>query len=511
MENSIFLGLDVGTTNIKAILVDSHGNEVAKAEVRNPPTITEDGYSETDMHGLFERCCTVIKTVLSEQNSACLAAMSVSGQGEGLWALDEYNQPIGPAILWNDGRASRTASQWLNHEGVKQIYQHTTGSVPFSGATSVLLAWFKKHERNTYDRIKTVFWCKDWIRYCLTGAFSSDPSDASTSMLSLETKGWAHDLLAALDIEEVKQALPALRPSNDIAGYVQSTVAQMTGLPEGLPVATGALDIVATAFGMGAHQQGDTCVILGTTCCCESLYQAPKYDSNTSGGWECFEPSSLVVNVNAAMAGTPNLDWAIGSLLTESERQRSDVFEFIEANIKALDPVSRGVIFHPYIAEAGERAPFNNPGAKAQFFGIDTKTTRWDMLKSVYEGVAFSIRDCIGEGTGRILLAGGGAKSEIWPQIIADCTGRSVVIAKQSEACSNGSIMYAFMAVNPECPAEQVIAKFNGEQRAFTPNKHNTDIYEAYFEVYKEIRTQLDGIWKIHDGLKNQRTKHERL
>lgn len=504
MEKQLFLGLDLGTTNIKALLVDSDGKEIAKSNIKNPSTVVSNGYSELSMEELFDRSCTVIKNVLSGQNPNHLAAMSVSGQGEGLWALDEADNPIGPAILWNDNRASRIATDWLEDEELNKSYLNTTGSAPFSGATPVILSWLKRNNEQAYNKIKTLFWCKDWIRFCLTGERDTDLTDASTSMLNLANKSWAYDLFNTLDLNEVSTSLPQLKLSDDISGHVLPSVSERTGLPEGLPVAVGALDIVSTAFGMGAHKENDTCVILGTTCCCESLLSEFTTQPIQLGGIECFSPSSLFVRVNATMAGTPNIDWAFKNLLTEDEQQKSGLFEYIESNIQNLGPVPQGVIYHPYISGAGERSPFINPGAKAQFFGIDSKTSRWDLIRSIYEGVAFSIRDCIGEGTGRIFLSGGGSQSGIWPQIIADCTGRKVLITDQNEACSIGSIMYAYKAVNSNSNLEEIIARFNGQNKTYIPNIKNNVIYQDYFTIYQDIRNGLNTIWKNHNDIKRK-------
>ncbi|WP_319532632.1 FGGY-family carbohydrate kinase [uncultured Cohaesibacter sp.] len=512
MEKDLLLGLDVGTTNVKALLASENGDVLGVAARRNPVKAADPGHSDCDMIALFERCCDVIAEAISDIDPNRLSALGVNGQGEGLWALDDLKRPIGPAIQWNDGRASDVALAWSADETLRTTIRAVTGSVPFSGATTVILAWLKQQQPETYSRIRHILWCKDWIRFCLSGELASDYTDASTSTLALGSRDHAFGLLERLGIAEAADWLPDLKQSYECGGHVLPEVAKRTGLPVGLPVAVGALDIVGTAIGMGARSVGDTCVILGTTCCCETVTESPEVDKGSTGGVECFALDEKYLKVTASMAGAPSLDWAIKTLMGSEERHGEELFRHIEKSIDALPPIPDGVIFHPYVSEAGERAPFNNPGAKAQFFGLSQHTDKWCMLKAVYEGVAFSILDCIGSLKGRLLLSGGGARSGIWPQIIADCTGLPVLTFDETESCAKGAAIFACMCANPGTSFDTIAARFGSSNQTYLPRSNAHWIYQDHFPLYRGIREQLDDIWRQHHLKQvNRRADHQTL
>nr|WP_321443370.1 FGGY-family carbohydrate kinase [uncultured Cohaesibacter sp.] len=498
MKTDLVLGLDVGTTNVKALLVSDHGEVLRVASRRNPEEDRVPGHSETDMVGLFERCCEVLVEVVADVDASRICAIGVNGQGEGLWALGEDKKPVGPAIQWNDARANETAREWSADETILKAFRAATGSVPFSGATTVILAWLKQHEAETYNKIRHIFWCKDWVRFCLCGEILSDYTDASTSTLDLDKRDWAVDLFDQLGIREVANWLPDLKESYECGGYLLPEVAERTGLPAGLPIAVGALDVVGTAIGMGAQSEGDSCVILGTTCCCETVSSSADIEQGSTGGVECFAIGQKYIKVTASMAGAPSLDWAIKTLLSAEEQNSKDLFEKIDQCVNALPPVPEGIIFHPYISEAGERAPFNNPGAKAQFFGLNQNADKWCMLKAVYEGVAFSILDCIGDLKGRLLLSGGGARSGVWPQIIADCTGLPVLTFDEAESCAKGAAFFACKCAHPDLSLDAIAGRFECSNQTYQPKANAHWIYEAHFPFYRGIREQLDGIWRQH-------------
>lgn len=500
MDRAYFIGIDAGTSSIKAVLVDLCGNEVGVVETPTEVRSGPDGTSEMDMEVLWQKCCDVLRTLSEQYDLKAVRGIGVAGQGEGLWLLDAQNQPLIPAILWNDSRAAAVTRSWCEDAALAAEIRAVTGSVPFNGATLVLLAWLKKHRPETFARMGTVFWCKDWLRYCLTGALGTDYSDASTSLLDLRRRQWAQGLFSRLELGDVETCLPELMASTDIGGYITQAVAKETGLAPGIPVITGAIDIVATAFGAGARVPGDVCTILGTTCCNEIIVPTFTPDKCSTSGYECFSPGENYIHVTAAMAGTPNIEWVIRGLLTDEERERTDIYHYIEENIHSTEINIGGVIYHPYIHAAGERAPFAHSGAKAQFFGINQNTRRWDLIRAVYEGVAFSIVDCLGEGDGDIYLCGGGASSALWSQIIADVTGRNIHVSAGKEVCARGAALYALLALTER----DLSMESHTTYRIFTSDPQRHAIYRDVYQLYRDIRRNLAGCWTQHQKLQQQ-------
>ncbi len=501
MDTAYFIGIDAGTSSIKAVLVDLCGNEVGVVETPTEVRSGLDGTSEMDMEVLWQKCRNVLRALSEQYDLQAVQGIGVAGQGEGLWLLDAQNQPLMPAILWNDSRAAAVTESWCTDTALAADIRATTGSVPFNGATLVLLGWLKKHQPETLARIGTLFWCKDWLRYRLTGSLGTDYSDASTSLLDLRCKSWAQGLFSKLELGEIETCLPELMGSTNIAGYTTQAVAEETGLAAGIPVVTGAIDIVATAFGAGARVPGDVCTILGTTCCNEIIVPTFMPDEGATSGYECFSPGDNYIHVTAAMAGTPNIEWVIRGLLTDEERRYADIYHYIEEHIEGAEINIGGVIYHPYIHASGERAPFAHPGAKAQFFGINENTSRWDLIRAVYEGVAFSIVDCLGEGDGDIYLCGGGASSALWSQIIADVTGRNIYVSAGKEVCARGVALYALLALTDNDLSMEVHPAY----RIFTSDTQRHVMYRDVYQLYRDIRRNLADCWKQHQKLQQQR------
>lgn len=503
-----FIGMDVGTSNIKATLINLKGDELAFSQMKNEVITVETGHSEMSMSELWQRCCAVLQELARQHSLNNVAAMSISGQGEGLWLLDEQKQAIEPAILWNDDRARKITQAWLNDADLNDFIRNTTGSIPFSGATTVLLAWLKQYRPEIYQKIATIFWCKDWIRFCLTNEINTDFTDASTSILNMQTCSIDDVLFDKLGLAPLQNNIAPLKQSTQIAGYVSKLASRLTGIPEGVAVATGALDIVTSAVGAGACKANDICTILGTTCCNEVIVSNFKPDKQGVAGYECYAFDDLYLHVSAAMAGTPNLDWAITNLLSREERQHLDLYKYIEDKVQSIEIGSGGVLYHPYINSAGERAPFAHSGAKAQFFGINEKTTRWHLLRAVYEGIAFSICDCLDDkndnNKGAIYLSGGGAESYFWAQMIANCTGRDVHIPQYKELCARGGALYAALSVNAFNDFNE---GFNAIAKVKITCKSNQDhhlVYQRYFKIYRQIREQLMNSWSLHQQLLNK-------
>ncbi len=317
-------------------------------------------------------------------------------------------------------------------------------------------------------------------------------SDAGTSLLDSAKGVVAEELLAKLGLGDYIELIPPVLKSDAIVGTLTPQMATELGLKEEIPVVAGAIDVVAAAVGIGVVDVKDVCVILGTTCANEIFLHKSDCDFGKEGTrYEKHAVGDLFMNLLPTMNGTPNLDWVINEIAMTQD------FKQIDAMISEVPAGSGGVIYHPYISAAGERAPFYNPHAKAGFFGINAKTNRATLVNAVYEGISFSIKDCLQgvDKNGRVFLAGGGAKSSVWAQMIADVLGMEVVISEGNEFGAKGVAMSAGVAVGEYKDYHDAAERTCKISKSYLPNMENNKVYEALYPLYKEIREVQGDLW----------------
>lgn len=513
MEDKLLLGIDIGTTNIKCILYDIDCRAVANLEYKNTVINYDDGRVEQDMNLLWNKVSSLIKSLIMESsiNPLDIKAIGLTGQGEGCWLVDQRGNPIGNAILWSDCRAQSISNFIEENTDLLKVYRNNTGSHPFSGAQIIILKWLSENEPKSLENAKYLFFCKDWIRFKLTNQASIEYTDASTSILDLRSKKIAEELFNLLKIENYKTLLPKLKKSTEIGGYVTEQAAKITGLKAGTPVVTGLMDIVATVFGTGAADENHCCTILGTTCCNEVVTSNFNIQGNTVAGYELDALNRNYINVMATMAGTPNIDWFIkeflGDLVEEAKEEKYNLFARLEREMEKIGAGSGGIIYHPYISEAGERAPFVDSNARAQFFGMSSKTTRYQLLRAIYEGIAYSIRDCLDSSPNvdKIYLTGGGAKSRFWAQIISDVTGKRLYIVEDPDPAARGAALIAGLGIGIYSNIESMVIKVLEACHEIIPKSENHSFYTELYKIYKKLRKNNISLWKKRSEIMRKR------
>lgn len=502
------IGIDAGTSNVKAVLFSLDGKEVLVEALENEPIYIEDSLVEQNMNILWEKVALCIQRLLKNGPATAedIKGIGVTGQGEGCWLIDAAGEPVQNALLWCDGRASdEVAKVTEEHPELGELIYKTTGTPALTGTQLMLLKWMKNNRKDILDQASTIFFCKDWVRYKLTGKIHGDLTDAGTSLVDAQTGEVAEELLKRLDLEEYISYIPKLVTSDTIVGMVLPEVANTLGLNSNTPVIAGAIDVIAAAVGIGAVEDKNICVILGTTCANEIFKKKEDCHFGEPGTrYEKHAVGDLYVNLLATMNGTPNIDWALENISTTKD------FTEIDRMINEVPAGCGGVLFHPYISAAGERAPFYNPFAKANFFGIGAGTTRATLLRAVYEGVTMSIKDCLQDADrdSKIFIAGGGAKSRVWAQMISDVTGMEVVVSSGNEFGAKGAAMMLGVAAGIYDSYEDAAKKSCKFERSYKPIAKHVKIYDALYELYKEIRISNEKLWyKRADLLKQLNPK----
>ncbi|MFV8800952.1 FGGY-family carbohydrate kinase [Yersinia sp. LJYL362] len=490
-----YLGIDVGTSKVKSVLFDAHFNECLVVSVDNLTLSPHSGYAEQDMQSLWLGVVSTLKTVMDSpllrQNK--IRSIGITGQGEGVWLVDKQGQPLRNAILWSDTRSTALVEYFKQQPGLEEQLYAISGTPLLPCNSSIILCWLQQYEPETLEQADRFFFAKDWIRYQLTGESWLEISDTGTSLLDLQRDELSNEVLSQLGISHTARLFPPLLPSAAVAGHITTSAAQMTGLDVGIPVCAGALDVSATALGIGAVNHGDVYTILGTTCCtgivCNDLKRINRQTR--------FVPHALsgnYINLFALQSGTPNIDWAL-SQLTDSKD-----FSQTHRKLEAVPAGCDGVFYQPYIN--GERAPFYSQSARAGFFGISQHTTNSHLLRAVFEGLAYAIKDSLTDypAGGRLYLAGGGTASNLWLQIIADCTGREVITQRVKELGARGAAMLAAQGIGQTASLVDSLEDIT----RYTPDPQQMSTYNALYPVFRQLRDALQPVWQAREHALSQ-------
>lgn len=487
------IGIDGGTTRIKAVLFDETGHEIEVVSAEND-LCGQGGRRELNMHFFFEKIAACVKLLMDKgpAKPAEVLAIGLTGQGEGLWALDKKNEPIGNAILWNDNRAAEESFA-VNEKtpGIGKLLHRNLGTPVGAGSALILLKWLKNNRPSEYRQIQTVFFAKDWLRFCLTGKISTDFTDGGASYLKLMEGVPAKQAFTVLGIPEVEAWIPEVLVSGAIAGVLTTEAAQKTGLSAGIPVVTGAMDVVTSAIGTGAVHSGDAVVVLGTTIAVERVLKRKACDvSRCYRHYLHHSINDLAIDLRSTINGMENVEWMLREVARSSNRG------IVEGIIDGSKPGCGGVVYHPYLSPSGERAPFIDGNACASFFGLHSGTKKGELMRAVYEGVAYSIRDCLeSNGTsGRLLLSGGGAASQLLCQLIADITSYSTVVTKGTECGALGAAMLAGTAIGHFSSLEEAASKCCRLKKIYQP--HPNQVYDQCFQFYKELQGAFAPLWQ---------------
>ncbi len=441
-----WLGIDAGTSVVKAALFDDEGGALAVAGRPLELVHGADGAVEQDLDAIVAAVAAVTQEVTGGRTPHVVA---ITGQGDGCWLTDADGVPVRPALSWLDGRAGGLLERW-NADGVTERVFRTNGTTVFPGAPGPLLAWLDANEPAALDRATTAGACKDALFTRLTGERATDPSDSSMpfgdgtgtgySDTALDAMGLAHrrDLLAPITVP-VPQA-----PLSD-AG------AGLLGLPAGTPISSGPFDFPACARGGGVREIGDALLIVGTTLGCMVHLDHLATDGDPAGFSVATGEPGRWLRAMPAMVGTASMDWMLQTLGLGVDA--------IDAALAVSPPGAGGVEVLPYFATSGERAPFVDPHASGQVTGVRLTTTREDLLRAVCEGLAYAARHCFDAarsvggarldtagGAARIVACGGGTRSRPWLQVFADVLGVPLELARTPEVGARGAVLAAATA-----------------------------------------------------------------
>ena len=473
----VALGLDIGTSGVRVVAVDADGRLIAEATRKYALLTPHPSWTEQRPSDWVERTFAALRELTDKLGDQEVTALGLSGQMHGMVALDQKGEVIRPALLWNDQRTGDAVKE-IEEKVSRDTLIQRTGNPAITGFQLPKLIWLRDAEPENFERTEHFFLPKDYLGFVLSGEMRAEPSDASgTNCFNLEHKTWDEEILGALELSPA--LFPEIVASYEQVGTLKKEVAEQTGLPEGLLIIAGAGDNAAAATGLGLSSQNlkRGSVSLGTSGVLFAPLKEPHPDP--SGRIHLFAHADGGYNLlGVTLAAAGSLAWYQRTFAPKQS------FSELSELAAESEPGANGVTFRPYLA--GERTPHMNPDLRGSWTGLSLATTQADIMRSVLEGVAFSLRDALDiiaplSQLSEALATGGGAQSDSWLQIVADVLGLPLDRPTQNQGAAYGAALLALQGVGQ---VESAFEMGELELKRFEPE--DTERYDEPLKRYRD-------------------------
>ncbi|MBR1584108.1 MAG: xylulokinase [Clostridia bacterium] len=499
------MGIDIGTSGAKCVLVDRAGRVLARATRGYPLETPRPGWAEQDPAWWVDAAFASIRQVMDTPGVGPeqIAGIAFSGQMHGLVPLDGQGRVIRKAILWCDQRTQAQCDEIEAAAGGRDALIARTNNVMLTGYTGGKLLWLREEEPDHFGAM-TAFLCpKDYLRFCLTGRIAMDVSEASgTGLFDTRGRVWRWDLIDALALP--RGIFPPTGESVDPAGTVTGEAARATGLLPGTPCFLGGGDAVVQSFGSGLIREGTVGAVIGTAGNVSMGFE--KYTLNPEGKLQMFcgvTPGSYM-SFGATQTAGGALRWFRDQLcrdaLLEAERTGKNAFDLMTDLARQSPPGARGIVFAPYLS--GERCPYPDPNARGVLYGMSLNTTQADLVRAVMEGIVFSLRQIVDiyrafAPVRGAVASGGGAASDLFLQMQADIFGLPVrTVSAAAEGGAYGAALIAGLGLGWFQSAEEAVAVLRTE-REFAPVPAHTAACEKTYALYKRLYPALKDVYAL--------------
>ena len=491
-KNMYYIGVDLGTSSVKLLLMDKQGMVVKTVSKEYPISFPKPGWSEQNPYDWYEQSVAGIRELTVGIKKEEVAGISFGGQMHGLVILDKDDQVIRPAILWNDGRTTEE-TDYLNQVIGKDKLSAYTANIAFAGFTAPKILWVKKHEPENFAKIAKIMLPKDYLAYRLSGTFCTDVSDASGMLLfDVEHKCWSKEMMEICGVKESQ--LAQIFESYEAVGTLKPELAKGLGLSETVKIAAGAGDNAAAAVGTGTVGDGSCNISLGTSG--TIFISSEKFGVDENNALHSFAHADGHFHLMGCMLSAASCNkWWMDEIL----KTKDYAGEQKEIEVKELG--KNHVFFLPYLM--GERSPHNDPNARGTFIGMTMDTTREEMTQAVLEGVVFGLRDSfevakkLGIQIERTKICGGGAKSPLWRQMVADILNVKVDIPKSEEGPSMGGAMLAAVACGEYASVEEAAEKIVEVVDTVEPIPENAARYEKQYQKFRRIYPTVKELFPV--------------
>ncbi|PRD44792.1 carbohydrate kinase [Phyllobacterium phragmitis] len=506
----LIIGIDAGTSVMKAVAFTLAGRQVASASVRNNYATRADGSVTQSLSATWTDCVTALRALSQKVDglSRRVAAIAVTGQGDGTWLVGKDDRPVADAWLWLDARAAPTVVRLSGLEADRARFE-ATGTGLNTCQQGSQMAHMDHHSPELLDGAEVAMHCKDWLYLNLTGVRATDPSEVSFTFGNFRTRDYDAVVLAALGLGHRRKLLPDVLEGTQTTHPLNMEAASACGLAAGTPVCLGYVDMVMTALGAGVRSGGENaaCSAIGSTGVhmrAKAVGDVKLNDEKT--GYVIALPiPGIVTQVQTNMAATINLDWLLqvgADLLAEFGVQVAldDLIARVDHWFASSTPSD--IVYHPYISEAGERGPFVNAQARANFSGLSSRHRYPELVRAVIEGLGMATRDCyaaMGTLPPEVRISGGAARSKALRQTLSAAVDAPVRVNSREEAGAAGASMMAAVAVGAyrnmdDCIADWVTPHLGDAEAA---GKADTERMQRLFEAYRTIRMGVAPAWSI--------------
>lgn len=491
-----WLGIDIGTGGSRAILVDDKGRVKAGFTAPHEDMRMERPlWAEQRPENWWDATQNAIRAILKEAKvkPGDIGAVGLSGQMHGLVILDEKDAVIRPAIIWCDQRSQSQVDAINQKVGRDNVLAFTANPV-LTGFTLPKLLWVRDCEPKNFARVRKLLLPKDYIRFKLTGEYATEVSDASgTALFDVVTRRWSEDMADRLNLD--RGILPQVFESSEVTGQITAEAAQATGLKAGTPVVGGGGDQAASAVGNGIVAPGIASCTLGTSGVVFAHMEKPNYDPQGRVHTFCHAVKGKWHVMGVTQGAGLSLQWFRNQLAPGTE------YDALMAEAASSPASAHGLFWLPYLM--GERTPHLDATARGGWIGLTARHTRADLIRAVIEGVSFSLKDCLDtiEGMGlqvdSIRSSGGGARSPIWRQILADTFGKKVTTLETQEGSAYGAAILAAVGAGAYASVPEACGAVIREVDSIAPRPHESQLYRRSHEVYRSLYPTLRPIYSL--------------
>lgn len=499
------IGVDIGTSATKTVLFDEHCKVIQSASQEYPLYQPQNGWAEQEPLDWYCAVVATIKQVVQKSGVAAedIKGIGLSGQMHGLVMLNEANEVIRRAIIWCDQRTGKECEEITNRVGAKRLIE-ITANPALTGFTASKILWVRNHEEDNYRICRHVLLPKDYIRFRMTGEFATEVSDASgMQLLDVPNRCWSQEILDKLEIDP--SWLPKVYESPEVTGTVSKEFAEKTGLSTNTVVVGGAGDNAAAAVGTGIVQDGKAFTTIGTSGVVFAHTSKPLIDPKGRVHTFCCAVPGCWHVMGVTQAAGLSLKWFRDNLAEkykdEAVIKGVDSYDLINNDVAKVPIGSRRLIYLPYLM--GERTPHLNPNCRGVFFGLSAIHTKADMLRAVMEGVSYSLTDCLSilnemkVSVNEMMACGGGGKSRIWRQMLADMYGCEVKTIKSQEGPALGVAILAGVGAGIFKDVPSACRKFIEQDTWCQPDPASHAYYEKGHKLYQKLYEQLKDSFDI--------------
>ena len=509
MSAEALLGIDIGTSGTKTVLFDTRGKALASHTAEYPMYQPDNGWAEQDAADWWNAAAAGIRSVLGKSGigAGSIRGIGLSGQMHGLVMLDRAGNPLRRAIIWCDQRTGAEVGQINSTIGAERVIE-ITANPAMTGFTAAKILWVQNNEPGIYEKCAHILLPKDYIRYKLTGEFATEVSDAAgMQLMDIPRRDWSGEMLSKLSID--RSLLGSMHESQELTGKVHSEAAAETGLCAGTPVAGGAGDNPAAAVGAGVISEGTAFTTIGSSAVVYAVSDKVTIDLGGRVHTLCASAPGKWTVMSCTQGAGLSLQWLRNTCCApETERAKAesvDPYYLMDKLAMEIPIGARRLVYLPYLM--GERSPHPDPNCRGVFFGLSAIHGRPELIRAVLEGVAYSQRECVdvfkemGVVISDMLACGGGARSRIWRQMLADLYACPVSLTETDEGPALGVALLAgvcsgvYASVGEACAA--AVRKGISQQPDMEANKK----YEPYFNLYKKLYRDLKEDFEALSGL----------